>query len=427
MSVTAVVGAQWGDEGKGRIIDFLAKDSEVVIRFQGGDNAGHTVINEYGKFALHIIPSGIFNPNTVCIVGTGTVINPDSALAELALLEEKGVDTSNLFFSERAQVILPLHVLLDGLEEDNRDAQNVIGTTRKGVGPTYEDKISRRGIRMGDLNRPEYLRERLSNLLKERNKTLAFFSKQVALEDLMEKAEGWRKALGHRIIDTHPIIKKAIKGYKKVLLEGQLGVMRDLDWGIYPYVTSSNPISGGACAGAGIPPHAISKVVGVVKVYSTAVGNGPFPVELFDEDGEKLRRIGQEFGATTGRPRRCGWFDAACIQYSAWINGFTSVALTKLDVLDEFETIKICTNYKLRGEILSPESFPYTPDLEKVELVYEEFPGWMESTKEAREWEDLPPNAQKYVSRLGDLIGVPVEYISVGPERDQLIFFKAFY
>ncbi len=419
MTATAVVGAQWGDEGKGRIVDYLAQRADMVIRFQGGDNAGHTVINEHGTFRLHIVPSGIFNPATQCIVGPGTVVNPDTLLAEMSELAAAGLDTGNLWLAERAHLILPYHRLLDGLEESARGGRQ-IGTTRRGIGPAYADKAARAGVRLGDLRRPAYLAERLAATLPQKNRTLAHFGQPaLVLDDLLAQAEAWRKALGDRIVDTLPPVRDAARRGAAILLEGQLGVMRDLDWGTYPFVTSSNPIAGGACVGAGLPPAAITRIIGVAKAYCTAVGAGPFPSELHDEVGARLREVGQEYGATTGRPRRCGWFDAVAMAYAAWLNGFTGLAITKLDVLDGLPELKICTGYRLDDEIIA--RVPDTPDLARVEPVYETWPGWQISTRDARSWDALPEQARAYLNRLAELAGVPIAYVSVGPERDQLI------
>lgn len=419
MTATAVVGAQWGDEGKGRIVDYLAQRADMVIRFQGGDNAGHTVINEHGTFRLHIVPSGIFNPATQCIVGPGTVVNPDTLLAEMSELAAAGVDTGNLWLAERAHLILPYHRLLDGLEESARGGRQ-IGTTRRGIGPAYADKAARAGVRLGDLRRPAYLAERLAATLPQKNRTLAHFGQPaLVLDDLLAQAETWRKALGDRIVDTLPPVRDAARRGAAILLEGQLGVMRDLDWGTYPFVTSSNPIAGGACVGAGLPPAAITRIIGVAKAYCTAVGAGPFPSELHDEVGARLREVGQEYGATTGRPRRCGWFDAVAMAYAAWLNGFTGLAITKLDVLDGLPELKICTGYRLDDEIIA--RVPDTPDLARVEPVYETWPGWQISTRDARSWDALPEQARAYLNRLAELAGVPIAYVSVGPARDQLI------
>ncbi len=420
MSVIAVVGAQWGDEGKGRIVDYLARDADMVIRFQGGDNAGHTVVNRWGKFALHLVPSGIFNPRTVCLLGTGTVVNVDVLVGELKTFEAVGIDTSNFFIEKRAHLILPFHRLLDGAEEAKRHPGWQVGTTGRGIGPVYADKAARQGIRMGDLLDPDRLRARLEMLVPRKNRELAFFDlPQTSVDELMSLCEGWRAAVGWRIIDSLPLVRDAVRAGKKIILEGQLGVMRGLDWGIYPYVTSSSPTAGGACVGAGIPPRAIDRVLGIVKAYSTSVGGGPFPTELHDENGEKLRRIGGEYGATTGRPRRCGWFDGVAVAYSSWLNGFTGIAVTKLDVLDTFERLPICVGYRLGNEVLDYP--PETALQERVEPIYEEWPGWLCDTSGARRWEDLPVNAQRYLKRIEALAGAPIEFVSVGPERDQII------
>ena len=420
MAVTAVVGGQWGDEGKGRIVDYLAQKSDLVIRFQGGDNAGHTVVNDYGKFALHLVPSGIFNPHTLCLVGAGTVVNPNTLLEELDMLTEAGVDVGNLRISRRAHLILPVNRQLDGAEEAARKKGWVVGTTKRGIGPSYADKAARQGIRVGDMLDPKRLRIRLEMLLPRKNRDLTFFGlPEVSVEDMMTLCASWQQRLGHRIIDEVPLVRDAVLGKKNVVLEGQLGIMRDLDWGIYPYTTSSSPTAGGACVGAGIPPRAIDKVLGIVKVYSTSVGGGPFPTELTDETGEKLRKIGEEFGATTGRPRRCGWFDGVAIGYASWMNGFTGIAATKIDILDSFETLQICVGYQLDGKTL--DWVPDTAIQELVTPVYESWPGWQYDTSHARKWEDLPEKAQLYLRRIEELAGAPIRFISVGPERNQII------
>ncbi len=420
MPVTAVVGAQWGDEGKGRIVDYLGQRADLVIRYQGGDNAGHTVVNDYGKFALHLVPSGIFNPNTVCLIGAGAVVNFDTLFGEMEMLAAAGIDASKLFISRRAHVILPMHRMLDGAEEASRKKGWKVGTTKRGIGPTYSDKAARHGIRVGDILDPERLRTRLEMLVPRKNRDLAFFGlPEVTVDELMALCAGWREKLGDRIIDALPMVRDAVRSGKQVVLEGQLGVMRDLDWGIYPYTTSSSPTAGGACVGAGLPPSAIDDVLGIVKVYSTSVGGGPFPTELTDEVGEKLRTIGEEFGATTGRPRRCGWFDGVAIAYAGWINGFTGIAVTKLDILDHFESLKICVGYRLGDEVL--DYVPDTAGQEQVEPIYETWPGWLSDTSKVRRWEELPEKAQAYINRIAELAGVPVRFISVGPERDQII------
>ncbi len=420
MTVTAVVGAQWGDEGKGRIIDYLAQNADVVIRFQGGDNAGHTVINEYGKHALHLIPSGIFNPRTQNIIGSGCVVNPQALLAEMADLEVAGVDLDNLWLSARAQMVMPYHRTLDELEEKAR-GDDTIGTTKRGIGPAYADKAARSGLRLGDLLQPEWLEARLDNALRTVNRKIEVLGGEpVNAAELVALLDDYRQQLSHRIIDTVPMTRTAFEEDKAILLEGQLGVMRDLDWGIYPYVTSSNPTAAFAPSGAGLPAGAIDRVVGVVKAYSTAVGDGPFPVELHDAYGQKLRDVGSEYGATTGRPRRCGWFDGVAIGYAAWLNGMTGLAITKLDVLDDFDTLKICIGYRLPDGTIITDSMPDTPLLNRVTPVYEAWEGWKVSTDECRHWEDLPTAARAYIQRLSELASVPVEYVSVGPERDQM-------
>jgi adenylosuccinate synthase len=422
MTVTAVVGAQWGDEGKGRIVDYLAQRADMVIRFQGGDNAGHTVVNALGTFRLHLVPSGIFNPHTRCIIGTGTVVNPETVLGEMKGLSSVGVGIDNLWLSERAHVVMPYHCLLDGLEETARGGAQ-IGTTRRGIGPAYADKAARCGIRLSDLKRPEYLRERLIQVLEQKNRTLALFGHEpVQLDALMDQATEWGRSLGSRIVDTLPMVREAVRSRREILLEGQLGVMRDLDWGMYPYVTSSNPLAGAAACGAGLPPTAIDRIIGVVKAYSTAVGAGPLPTELIDENGSLMREVGLEYGATTGRPRRCGWFDGVAIDYATWLNGFTSLAITKLDVLDGLPEIKICIAYRIDGE--ETTQMPDTPDLARAVPVYETWPGWQTPTRSARSWDDLPRPARAYLHRISELAGVPIEYVSVGPERDQMILLE---
>ncbi len=421
MAVNCVVGLQWGDEGKGRIVDYLAQDADMVIRYQGGDNAGHTVVNEYGKFGLHILPSGIFNPETMNIVGAGTVVNFDRMHQEITDIEEKiGRRLDNIFVDVRAHVILPYHMALDGAEEGKRAEKDKIGTTKRGIGPCYQDKAARSGIRAGDLLNPEFLRKRLEAVLGKKNRELEYYGLDTyTLDELLEKCEGWKKEFGDHIIDTTSVVREAVENDRKILLEGQLGIMRDNDWGIYPYSTSSNPTSSGACNGAGIPPRAIRGVYGVAKAYSTSVGGGPYMTELFDSDGEKLRDIGHEYGVTTGRPRRCGWFDGVAADYACYMNGVTDVCLTKIDVLDTFDKIKVCTGYMIDGEHYS--NLPDTSLQEKAEPIYTEFEGWMEDTTKCRTWESLPEKCREYILALEKLIGSPITLISVGPERDQLI------
>lgn len=419
MGAISVVGAQWGDEGKGRIVDYLASKADAVIRYQGGDNAGHTVINEYGKFALHIIPSGIFSKDTINIVGAGTVVNFDRMIDELKSIPKQFHD--NLFIDIRAHLIFPFNKDLDGAEENTRKANDKVGTTKCGIGPTYADKASRIGLRAGDLLLDEKtLKDKIEHLLSSKNKTLKDYNlNEYSTSDILNKALLWKNEFKNKIKDCLPMIESLVKQNKTILLEGQLGVMRDIDWGVYPYCTSSSTTVGGACALSGVPFREIKEVVGIVKAYTTSVGGGPFPTELFDKDGENLRKIGNEFGATTGRPRRCGWIDAVALKSSAYLNSFTDIAITKIDVLDDFDTIKIATSYTLDGEEI--HSLPDTEGQKRAVPNYETIKGWTTSTKECRTWDSLPENAKKYILRLEELIGVKVKYVSVGPERDQLI------
>ncbi|GIK39448.1 MAG: adenylosuccinate synthetase [Chloroflexota bacterium] len=421
MPVTAIVGAQWGDEGKGRIVDALAEQMEWVIRFQGGDNAGHTVVNDYGEFKLHLIPSGIFHPQAKCLIGTGCVVNPAVLLEELESLEAAGVNTGNLLVSERAHMLLPYHRLLDGLQE-SASGKSAIGTTKRGIGPAYSDKGARRGLRLGDLLRSDWLEARLDQAVAFANRELTHFQQApVDPAQLLEQCRTWREKLEARLVDPLPLLRPAYERGANILLEGQLAAMRDLDWGTYPYVTSSNPTASFASVGAGLPPQAISRVVGVVKAYTTAVGAGPMPTDQGNNEiAQWLREKGREYGATTGRPRRCGWFDAVALNYVAYLNGFTDLALTKLDVLDGLPELQICTGYRMPdGAVI--QHVPDTPLYETVKPVFESWPGWPEnSTSHARSWSDLPPAAQNYLKRIEELAGVPIRYISIGPKREEM-------
>ena len=419
MTVTAVVGTQFGDEGKGRVIDYLASQADLVIRYQGGDNAGHTVINTLGTFRLHLVPSGIFHPQTTCLIGAGMVVNPATLLDELDGLEKEGVDTGNLLLANRAQMLMPYHRTLDIHEEKSR-GEKQIGTTMRGIGPAYMDKAARSGVRIGDLQDIDWLRNRLELLLPRVNRALEYFDAQpTVIEELLDVCAAWSERLSSRIVDPLPLIRQAVQSGKRILLEGQLGVMRDLDWGTYPFVTSSNPTAAYAAVGAGLPPQQIRDVLGVTKAYATAVGAGPFPAELTDETGDRLRDSGNEYGATTGRPRRTGWFDSVAVRHAAWLNGLTGLAITKLDVLDAFPEIRICTAYRLRdgSEI---DFVPDTPVLATIEPVLESWPGWQQTTSGARSWRELPIAAQKYIERLGALSDTPIHYVSVGPERESM-------
>lgn len=427
MPVIAIVGAQWGDEGKGRVVDYLAtiggRDGgpvDMVIRYQGGDNAGHTVVNALGEFRLHLVPSGIFSSQTRCLIGTGCVVNPETLIEEMNSLTAAGLSLDNLYISSRAHLTLPYHRQLDSLEERIRGGK-ALGTTQRGIGPTYSDKAARWGLRVGDLLRIEQVRDRLANYLERKNQLIQSLGEQpIDFEALMEQCVRWGNRLAPYIVDTLPLTHAALKADQTILLEGQLGVMRDLDWGAYPYVTSSNPLASYGPVGAGLPTRAIDRVIGVVKAYVTAVGAGPLPTELHDEVGDALRRIGQEYGATTGRPRRCGWLDAVALEYAHWLNGFTDLVITKLDVLDSFSEIKICVGYRLP----SGEEIAHMPDpstLDEVTPIYETWSGWHCETSGARKWEDLPPAARRYVQRIQELVGVPVRWVSVGKEREAII------
>ncbi|MGD0690155.1 MAG: adenylosuccinate synthase [Candidatus Bathyarchaeia archaeon] len=416
MTCTVVVGAQFGDEGKGRIIDYLAAQADFVVRFQGGNNAGHTVVNDFGTFRLHLVPSGIFYPRVVCIDGAGTVIDPSSLIEEIETLEKAGVKTNNLWIDRRAHIVWPYHRLLDGAGEQ----KGGLGTTRRGIGPVYGDKAAYRGIRVGDLLHLDFLQTRLKAVLPLKNHELAYYGlKPLQLEDLIQQAKEWSDKLGARIVDSLPILHEALSKGRKVLLEGQLGAMRDLDWGIYPYSTASSPTAGGACAGAGVSPRSIERIVGVVKAYTTAVGGGPFPTELFDKDGDRLREIGDEYGATTQRPRRCGWLDAVILRHAVSLNDITSLAVTKLDVLDSLEKVKVCTAYRLDGKEIT--EMPDTVNLGRVQPIYEEWAGWKKPTTSVRKWDDLPKAAQDYLKRIEELTKVQIQYVSVGPERENIV------
>lgn len=423
MADIIIIGAQWGDEGKGKIVDMLSAKSQVIVRFQGGANAGHTIKVGDEEVILHLIPSGILWPATLCLIGNGVVLDPEVFLEELAMLKGKGIDTSpqRLAISPKTHLILPYHKVLDKAREEKR-AGAKIGTTGRGIGPSYEDKAARIGLRAGDLASPQLVREKIAHALEEKNILLTQLYRQAALDP--EKIASDLLALAPRLLpyvrDVDDLIHSAIRQDKNILFEGAQGVHLDIDHGTYPYVTSSSTISAGACCGSGISPADIDEIIGVVKAYTTRVGSGPFPTELDDATGEFLREHGHEFGATTGRPRRCGWFDAVILRESVRLNGLSKLALTKLDVLRNLPEIKICVAYELDGKKLD-----YPPqnegDLERVKPVYETMPGFTEDIANCGKFEDLPEAARKYVERIEDLTGVPAGYISVGPKRDQTI------
>ncbi len=421
MTVIAIVGGQWGDEGKGRVIDLLAAKAKVVVRFSGGDNAGHTVINPHGEFRLHLVPSGIFQPGVTCIIGNGVVINPAVLFKEIDNLKQHGVDTNHLLISDRAHLIMPYHTLLDGLEEEFR-GKGALGTTRRGIGPVFADKVARLGIRAGDLLNKDTFLNRLKSALEFKNAILTkvYQVPPLSPKEIYEQYCHYGEQLAPFIRETSSIIREAVAMGELVLLEGAQGTLLDPDFGTYPYVTSSSPLAGAGAIGAGISPRAIDRAVGVFKAYITRVGSGPMPTELKDEVGELIREKGHEYGATTGRPRRCGWFDAVAGRFSSQINGFSDIALTHLDIFDGFPSIKICTAYKLDDQVL--DSFPSDLGiLEKCQPVYEELPGWQQAISQARSLNELPSEARYYITRLEELLSCPVSLVSVGPERKQMI------
>jgi len=421
MPVITVVGAQWGDEGKGKIIDMLAEKVKITVRFSGGDNAGHTVVNPQGEFKLHIIPSGIFSPGSTAIIGNGVVINPQVLIDEMEQLNLRGVDTSRLVISDRAHLIMPYHTLLDGLEEEARGGK-AIGTTRKGIGPAFADKVARLGIRAGDLLDKEALLERIRPIIEYKNTILTkvYGIDPLSLEETYRQYCQYGERLSPYIRDTITILAEALSHDEQILLEGAQGALLDPDFGSYPYTTSSSPLAGGGCIGAGLGPAKINHVLGVFKAYCTRVGAGPMPTELHDEIGNSIREQAHEYGTTTGRPRRCGWFDGVAARFSNLINGFTGTAITRLDVLDILPKLKICIGYKLDGKTI--DYFPASiTALEKCQPIYEELPGWETSTTDARKFEGLPLRAQQYVNRLEELIGSPASLISVGERREQTI------
>ena len=425
MKTVAVVGSQWGDEGKGKVIDFLATQADVVVRGQGGNNAGHTLVVDGKKFALRLIPSGILNPNTINVIGNGIVFDPKGFFEEIEMLESNGISTKNIKISDRAHIVFPYHKELDGLAEEAR-GDNKIGTTKKGIGPCYMDKTERSGIRVCDLMNKEVFAKKLKLQIDAKNKIVTGVYEKEAMFDFDEIYNEflvYADKMRPYVADTTVIVYDAIKADKKVLFEGAQGTLLDLDLGTYPFVTSSHPTSGGFAVGAGIGPNMIKDVVGIVKAYTTRVGEGPFVTELFDETGERIRTQGHEFGTVTGRARRCGWFDAVIVKYAARVNGLTSISFMLLDVLTGFDKIKICTAYKMGDEIIN--NFPASlEDLAKCEPVYEELDGWNEDITKIEKFEDLPKNAKKYVARIEELIGVSIDLVSVGPNRTQTIIRK---
>ncbi|AMM99304.1 adenylosuccinate synthase [Bacillus pumilus] len=427
MSSVVVVGTQWGDEGKGKITDFLSENAEVIARYQGGNNAGHTIKFDGVTYKLHLIPSGIFYQEKTCVIGNGMVVDPKALVTELAYLHERNVSTDNLRISNRAHVILPYHLKLDEVEEERKGA-NKIGTTKKGIGPAYMDKAARIGIRVADLLDREVFEEKLARNLEEKNRLLEkmYDAEGFKIEDILDEYYEYGQQVKKYVVDTSVVLNDALDEGRRVLFEGAQGVMLDIDQGTYPFVTSSNPVAGGVTIGSGVGPTKIQHVVGVSKAYTTRVGDGPFPTELHDEIGDQIREVGREYGTTTGRPRRVGWFDSVVVRHARRVSGITDLSLNSIDVLTGIETLKICVAYKLNGEIT--EEFPASlKELAKCEPVYEEMPGWTEDITGVKNLSELPENARHYLERISQLTGIPLSIFSVGPDRSQTNVVRSVY
>ena len=421
-NVDLLVGAQWGDEGKGKVVDMLGSDVDVFVRFQGGANAGHTVITDGQKTVFHLLPSGMLYPGKLCVLGNGLVLDPEQFLAETGELFARGQDRARLAVSPHAHVVMPYHRMLDKLQEEARGKGRKIGTTGRGIGPCYVDKYSRSGLRVEDLINPDVLRERLTYILEEKNQifTRLYNQRPLAFDEVYEPAKKWGEALAPYVDDTRALLRKAVDEGKHILLEGAQAALLDIDHGTYPYVTSSSTSAAGAFTGTGLAPNDLTRVIAVVKAYTTRVGEGPFPTEDFGPDGEKLRANGGEFGATTGRPRRCGWLDMVGLKYSMELNGADVIALTKLDVLTGMGDIKVCTAYDHNGTRVM--TWPNdTRTLGELQPVYETLPGWNDDITHCQTFEELPANAQSYVKYIEDKLGVPVKLIGVGADRNQTI------
>ncbi|MBU5467489.1 adenylosuccinate synthase [Virgibacillus sp. MSJ-26] len=427
MSSVVVVGTQWGDEGKGKITDFLSQDAEVVARYQGGNNAGHTIVFDDTTYKLHLIPSGIFFKEKTSVLGNGMVIDPKAFMEELAYLKEHNINTDNLRVSNRAHIILPYHLKLDILQEEEKGI-NKIGTTKKGIGPAYMDKAARMGIRVADLLDRDTFKAKLEQNLIEKNRLFekVYEVEPTKVEDILDEYYEYGQQMKQYVCDTSVVLNDALDAGRRVLFEGAQGVMLDIDQGTYPFVTSSNPVVGGVTIGSGVGPSKIKHVVGVTKAYTTRVGDGPFPTELDDEVGNQIREVGREYGTTTGRPRRVGWFDSVVVRHARRVSGITDLSLNCLDVLTGIETLKICTAYKYRGEIL--EEFPASLDvLAECEPIYEEMPGWTEDITQVKSLHELPENARHYLERVSQLTEVPLSIFSVGPDRTQTIIVRNVY
>lgn len=427
MSTVVVVGTQWGDEGKGKITDYLAEKAEVVARYQGGNNAGHTIVFGGKRYKLHLIPSGIFYSEKICVLGNGMVLNPEALVEELDYLHQHGVSADNLRISDRAHVIMPYHIKLDKAEESRKGAGK-IGTTGKGIGPAYMDKAARIGIRVADLLDKNIFAEKLKRNLEEKNRLLERFYDMTGFEfdEVYQRYLACAERIRPYVTDTSVVLNDAIDQGRRVLFEGAQGVMLDIDQGTYPFVTSSNPVAGGVCIGSGVGPTKIHQVIGVAKAYTTRVGDGPFPTELHNEIGDRIREIGREYGTTTGRPRRVGWFDSVVVRHARRVSGITGLSLNSIDVLTGLDTVKICKAYRYKGQII--ENYPANLEvLKDCEPVYEELPGWKEDISHVRSYHELPLAAQHYVERITQLTGIPLAIFSVGPDRDQTIQMRPVY
>ncbi len=422
MSITVLVGAQWGDEGKGKITDYLSEKAKIVARYQGGNNAGHTVVIKGNKVFLHLLPSGVLHENTISIIGGGLVVDPEALLEEIREIEGLGYAVKErLFIDYRAHIVFPYHKILDKLREEKAKGKK-IGTTGKGIGPAYEDKYSRKGIRIGDMLDENYFLERIEETAKEKNLILEkiYNYPPIDIKQLKKTFKNYRSSILPYIKDTSSILYDALRNKDIVLMEGAQGIMLDIDHGTYPYVTSSNPVTGGVSIGCGIPVKFIEKTIGVTKAYTTRVGEGAFPTELKNELGKALREKGGEYGVTTGRPRRCGWLDLVALKYAVRISGIDVLALTKLDILSGFDSVKVAIGYKINGKEIN--NFPYnSQELSKVEPIYKEFPGWEEFLPSIKERNKLPINAQKYIKFIEEYLGIPIEIISIGPGREETI------
>ncbi|TLS48891.1 adenylosuccinate synthase [Paenibacillus antri] len=427
MSTVVVVGTQWGDEGKGKITDYLAETAEVVARYQGGNNAGHTIMIKNHKYKLTMIPSGIFYHEKLCVIGNGMVLNPKALLEEIQYIQDNGFSTKNLKISDRAHLIMPYHLLLDGLEEERKGADK-IGTTRKGIGPAYMDKAARSGIRISDLMYADEFERKLRRIMEDKNRLIeqVYGSKGLEVEPILQEYLSYADQLRPYVTDTSIVLNDAIDEGRRVLFEGAQGVMLDIDHGTYPFVTSSNPSAGGVCIGSGVGPTKIHQIIGVAKAYTTRVGDGPFPTELHDDIGAYIRETGHEYGTVTGRPRRVGWFDSVVVRHARRVSGITGLSLNSIDVLTGLESVKICTAYRYKGETID-----YYPSnlqmLAECEAVYEELPGWTEDVSGVGSLDELPANARHYVERVAQLTGIPISIFSVGRNREQTHLVRPVY